>query len=62
MYVVVEIQQLVNEIICFSEVLYKKGDLKNFSKFTDKEQSSQGVLSKDVIKIFAKVTDKHFCR
>ena len=62
MYVVVEIQQLVNEIICFSEVLYKKGHLKNFSKFTDKEQSSQGVLSKDVIKKFAKVTDKHFCR
>ena len=62
MYVVVEIQQLVNEIIYFSEVLYKKGDLKNFSKFTDKEQSSQGVLSKDVIKKFAKVTDKHFCR
>ena len=62
MHVVVETQQLVNEIIYFSEVLYKKGDLKNFSKFTDKEQSSQGVLSKDVIKIFAKVTDKHFCR
>ena len=62
MYVVVETQQLVNEIICFSEVLYKKGDLKNFSKFTDKEQSSQGVLSKDVIKKSAKVTDKHFCR
>ena len=62
MYVVVETQQLVNEIICFSEVLYKKGDLKNFSKFTDKEQSSQGVLSKDVIKKSAKVTDKNFCR
>ena len=40
-----EIGQLVNEISNFPEVLYKRGDLKNFSKFTDKhkKQSSGGV-------------------
>ena len=40
-----EIGQLVNEISSFLEVLYKRGDLKNFSKFTDKhkKQSSGGV-------------------
>ena len=45
LYVVVEIGQLVNEISSFPEVLYKRGDLKNFSKFTDKhkKQSSGGV-------------------
>ena len=49
---VVEIQQLVNEISSFPEVLHKRGDLKNFSKFKDKHknQSSGGVLSKDVTK------------
>ena len=35
---VVEIQQLVNEISSFPEVLYETGDLKNFSKFTDKHK------------------------
>ena len=45
LYVVIKIQQLVNEISSFSEVVYKRGDLKNFSKFTDKHknQSSGGV-------------------
>ena len=33
---VVEIGQLVNEISSFPEVPYKRGDLENFSKFTDK--------------------------
>ena len=52
----VEIRQLVNEISSFPEVLYKRGDLKKFSKFTDKhKQSARGVLSKDVLKIFAKL-------
>ena len=53
MYVVVEIRQLVNGISSFPEVLYKRGDLKNFSKFTDKhkKQSYRGVLSEDVLKI-----------
>ena len=57
----VEIQQLVNEISSFPEVLYKGGDLKNFSKFTDKhnKQSSRGVLSKEILKSFAKFIDKH---
>ena len=45
LYVVVEIRQLVNEIGSFPDVLFKRGDLKNFSKFTDKhkKQSSGGV-------------------
>ena len=49
----VEILQFVDEISSFPEVLYKGGDLKNFSKFTDKhkKQSSGGVLSKNILKI-----------
>ena len=56
---VVEIRQLVNEISSFPEVL--RDDLKNLSKFTDKQkkQSSGGVLTKDVLQNFAKFTDKH---
>ena len=48
----------------FPEVLYKRGALKNFSKFADKhkKQSSRGVLSKDVLKNFAKFTEKHPCQ
>ena len=61
---VVEIRQLANEISSFPEVLYKRDDLKNFSKFTDKQkkQSTGGVLTKDVLKNFAKFTDKHICQ
>ena len=57
-----EILQLVHEIRSFPEVLYKRGDLKNFSKFTDKhrKQSSGDILSKDVLKSFAKFTGKQF--
>ena len=53
LYVVVEIRQLVNEISSFPEVLYKRGDLENFSKFTDKnkKQSSEGVWQKMFLKI-----------
>ena len=56
----VEILQLVHEISSFPEVLYKRGDLKIFSKFTDKhkKQSSGGVLLTDVLKNFAKFADK----
>ena len=36
LYLVVEILQLVHEINSFPEVLYKRGGLENFSKFTDK--------------------------
>ena len=45
LYVMVEIWQLVNEISSFPEVLSKRGDLENFSKFKDKykKQSSRGV-------------------
>ena len=41
-------------------MLYKRGVLKNFSKFSDKhkEQSSGGVLSKDVLKNFEKLAKK----
>ena len=48
LYLVVEILQLVHEISSFSEVLYKRGVLRNFSKFTDKhkKKSSGSVLSK----------------
>ena len=42
-------------------MLYKRSDLENFSKFTDKDkkQSSRVALSKDVLKNFVKFTDKH---
>ena len=45
LYVVVEIGQLVNEISSSPPVFYERGDLKNFSKFTNKhkKQSSGGV-------------------
>ena len=45
-------------------MLYKSGVLKNFSKFADKhnKQSSVGILSRDVLKFFAKFTDKLFAR
>ena len=46
-------------------MLYKRGDLKNFSKFIDKHkrQSSGGVLLKE--KMFSKIlqiSQKHLCR
>ena len=52
------------QISSFSQVLYKKGDLNNFSKFRDKhkKQSSGGVLSKMFLKRFAKFIEKHLCR
>ena len=42
-------------------MLYKRGVLKNFSKFSGKhkEQSFEGVLSKDVLKNFVKFTKKN---
>ena len=63
LYLLVEILHLVHEISSFQEVLHKIGVLENFSKFTDKhkKQSSAGILSKDVLKDFAKLTKKHFC-
>ena len=59
----VEILHLVHKISSFLEVFYKRGDLKNFSRFTDKhfKQSSAGVLSKDILKSFAKFTEKRLC-
>ena len=59
----VEILRLVLEISSFSEVLYKRDVLKNFSELTDKlkKQSSGGVLSKDVLRNFWKFTEKHLC-
>ena len=43
-------------------MLYKKGVLKNFSKFTNKhkKQSSEGVLSKNVLKNLAKLIKNIF--
>ena len=57
----VEILQLVHEISSFLEMVYKRGDLKNFYRFTDKHkrQSSVGVLPKDVLITFLKFTEKH---
>ena len=48
--------RLLYETNSFPEVLYKRGVLKNFSKFTDKhkKQSSEGVLSKE--QIFARAS------
>ena len=64
LYVMVEIRQLLNEISSFPEVFHKRGGLENFSKFKvrHKKRSSGGVLSKDVLENFAKLTDKHLCR
>ena len=59
-----EILQLVRRASSFPRVLYKRGDLKNFSKFSHKykKQSSESVLSKDVLKNFTKFTEKNmFC-
>ena len=48
--------RLLYETNSFPEVLYKRGVLKNFSKFTNKhkKQSSGGVLSKE--QIFARAS------
>ena len=56
----VEILQLAHEISSFQEVLYERGDLNKFSKFTDKhkKQSAGSVLLKDVLKNFAKFKRK----
>ena len=50
-YVVVETWQLVNEVNSFPEVLYKRGDLKNFSKVRDKHNNPE-VNQKISLKIF----------
>ena len=51
-------------ITSFTEMLYKTGDLNNFSKITDKhkKQTSGGVLLKDNLNNFTKLTEKHLCR
>ena len=61
LYLLVGILQLVHEMSSFPEVLYKRGVLKNFSKFSDKhkEQSSVEVFcQKMFLKIFVKPTEK----
>ena len=53
-----------NSVTCtWNKVLYKRGVLKNFSKFSDKhkEQSSGSVPSKDILKNFVKLTEKLLC-
>ena len=50
-----------NSVTCtWNNVLDKTSVLGNFSKYSDKhkEQSSGGVLSKDVLKNFVEVTEK----
>ena len=56
-----EFLQLVNEISNFPDVVYKRGILKNFSKFSDKhkKQSSGGVLSESVQKNFSNFAGKN---
>ena len=49
----VEILQLVHETSSFPEVLYKNDKYK--------KQPSGRVLSKDVLKFFAKFIEKHLC-
>ena len=51
----VEILQLVHEISNFSEVLCERGDLKNFSKFTDKHKKQWFA---GVLKNFTKFIEK----
>ena len=60
LYLLVEILQLAHEISSFSEVIYKRDDLKNLLKFIDKlkKQSSEGVLSKHALKNFCKIHRK----
>ena len=64
LFLLVEILKLVHEISNFAEVLFKRGVLRNFSKFTGKHkrQSSGGVLSKDVLKNYAKFIEKYLYR
>ena len=61
---VIEIRQFVNERGSFPDVLCKRSDLKNFSKFTNKQQkqSPGGVLSKVVLINFAKMQINIFAR
>ena len=63
LYLLVEILQLIHEINGFSEVLYVRDFLKKLSEFTGKlkKQSSGSALSKDVLRNFAKFTEKHLC-
>ena len=64
LYLLVKILQLVPEKSSFSGIFHKRYVQKNFLKFTGKlkKQSFGGVLSKDVLKHFAKFADKHLCR
>ena len=56
----VKILQLVHEKSSFSEVLYERSVLKNFSKSTDthKKQSSRGVLSNTDASLFWRISVK----
>ena len=47
----------------FPRGVFKRGNVKNFSKFTDeyKKQSSGDVLSREVLTNFGKFTCKHLC-
>ena len=66
LHVVVEAWQLVNEISSFPEVLYKRSDLKNVSKFTEKHKKQYPevfcqkmflkILQNSQINIFASVS------
>ena len=60
--VLLEILQLVHEIRSFPEVLYKRGVLKNFSKFTDKhkKQSSEVFSQKMFLKILQNLQENIF--
>ena len=57
-----EILQLVHEISSFPDVLYKRGDLKNFSKFSDKhrKQSSDMFCQKKFLKVLQNSRENNF--
>ena len=46
LHLVIETLQLVHEVSCFPQVLYKRGVLKNFLKFTEKHKSGVFLLIK----------------
>ena len=64
LYLMFQILQLLHEISSLPVLLYKKGFLKNSSKFTNKhkKQSSGVVMSKDILTNFAKFTGNHLCQ
>ena len=63
LYLVIEILQLEHEISSFSEMLYKIGVLKKFSKFSDKHKKlSEVFCQKMLLKILQNLQKKRLCQ